>query len=168
MSFRPWLVLSVSIGFLSGCGPATSPVATGAAQKATPAPRADDDKDGHDHDHEHDHDHDAPETVAEAITQLEKMCADTKAHLAARDFDKADGPVHMVGHLLEACGDLVAKEKPAAEAEARRALDAIFECFDKFDTAIHAAAEEAREKLDYAEHAPAIEAAIAKLKELAR
>ena len=72
----------------------------------------------------------------------------------------------MVGHLLEELGAIVAKEKPAAEAEARKALDAVFECFDKIDSAIHAADEEARKALDYAEHAPAIEAAIAKLKEL--
>jgi hypothetical protein len=73
-----------------------------------------------------------------------------------------------VGHLLEDLGELVAKETPAAEAEARKAIDAVFECFDKIDSAIHAADEEARKKLDYAEHAPAIEAAIAKLKELTK
>ena len=106
--------------------------------------------------------------MAEGIAQLEKLCADAKAHLTAGDFDKADGPVHMVGHVLEDLGDLVVKEKPAAEAEARKALDAIFECFDKVDTAIHAADDEARKQLDYAEHSPAIEAAIAKLKELTK
>ena len=51
-------------------------------------------------------------------------------------------------------------------AEAKQALEAIFESFDKLDTVIHGADEEARKKLDYAEHAPAIEAALAKLKEL--
>jgi hypothetical protein len=104
--------------------------------------------------------------VAEGLAQLEKLCADVKAHLAAGDHEKADGPVHMVGHLLEELGELVAKEKPAAEAEAKQALEAIFESFDKLDTVIHGADEEARKKLDYAEHAPAIEAALAKLKDL--
>ena len=104
--------------------------------------------------------------MAAGIAQLEKLCADVKAHLAAGDHEKADGPVHMVGHLLEELGELVAKEKPAAEAEAKQALEAIFESFDKLDTVIHGADEEARKKLDYAEHAPAIEAALAKLKDL--
>lgn len=146
------------LAFVIGCAPSAPPAASAKPQ----AGHAHDD-----HDHGHDHgDHEEPQTVAEGIAQLEKLCADAKAHLAAGDHEKADGPVHMVGHLLEELGELVAKEKPAAEAEARKALDAIFECFDKVDTAIHAADDEARRKLDYAEHAPAIEAAIATLKEL--
>lgn len=146
-------------GLLIGCAPATPP----AAPPPRPAAAA------HDHDHDHDHgDHDEPETVAEGLAQLEKLCADVKAHLAAGDHEKADGPVHMVGHLLEDLGELVAKEKPAAEAEAKQALEAIFESFDKLDTVIHGADEEARKKLDYAEHAPAIEAALAKLKDLTK
>jgi len=144
-------------GLLIGCAPAAPP----ATPSSRPAAAA------HDHDHDHDHaDHDEPETVAAGLAQLKKLCAEVKAHLAAGDHEKADGPVHMVGHLLEELGELVAKEKPAAEAEAKQALEAIFESFDKLDTVIHGADEEARKKLDYAEHAPAIEAALAKLEEL--
>ena len=144
-------------GLLIGCAPAAPP--------ATPSPRPA--AAAHDHDHDHDHaDHDEPETVAAGLAQLKKLCAEVKAHLAAGDHEKADGPVHMVGHLLEELGELVAKEKPAAEAEAKQALETIFESFDKLDTVIHGADEEARKKLDYAEHAPAIEAALAKLEEL--
>lgn len=149
------LAFAVGGVLVIGCDSASPP----AAAPARPAAAA--------HDHDHDHgDHDEPETVAEGVAQLEKLCADVKAHLAAGDHEKADGPVHMVGHLLEDLGKLVAKEKPAAEAEAKQALEAIFESFDKLDTVIHGADEEARKKLDYAEHAPAIEAALAKLKEL--
>lgn len=159
MLCRAWTMRIVACCLVLGCAPATPP-AMGTAAK----PQA-----SHDHDHDHDHgDHDEPETLAEGLTQLEKLCADVKAHLAAGDHDKADGPVHMVGHLLEELGELVAKEKPAIEAEAKRALEAIFESFDKLDTVIHGADEEARKKLDYAEHAPAIEAALAKLKELTK
>jgi hypothetical protein len=173
MSCRTSCIALAYLAFVIGCAPS----APSASPVKTAAGKAHDDHDDHDdhghehddHDHGHDHgDHEEPETVAQGIAQLEKLCADAKAHLAAGDFGKADGPVHMVGHLLEDLGELGVKEKPAAEAEARKALDAIFECFDKVDTAIHSADDEARKKLDYAEHAPAIEAAIAKLKELAK
>jgi len=165
MSCRIACVAVAYLAFVTGCAPSAP---TAPAPAKTAAGHSHDEHDEHD-EHDHDHgDHEEPETVAAGLAQLEKICADAKAHLAAGDYDKADGPVHMVGHLLEDLGELVAKEKPAAEAEARKALDAIFECFDKVDTAIHAADEEARKKLDYAEHAPAIEAAIAKLKELTK
>jgi len=165
MSCRIACVAVAYLAFVTGCAPSAP---EWPAPAKTAAGHSHDEHDEHD-EHDHDHgDHEEPETVAAGLAQLEKICADAKAHLAAGDYDKADGPVHMVGHLLEDLGELVAKEKPAAEAEARKALDAIFECFDKVDTAIHAADEEARKKLDYAEHAPAIEAAIAKLKELTK
>ena len=164
--------LSLIAGFLLvGCAPAAP---TAPPPAVPPAAHAVADRDhghdhGHDHDHDHDHgDHETPKTAAAGIAHLEKLCADVKAHLAAGDHAKADGPVHMVGHLLEDLAALVAQEKPAAEAEARKALDSVFDCFDKLDTVIHGADEEARKKLDYAEHAPAIEAALAKLKELTK
>lgn len=167
MPCHAWIAVVIVSGCLIvGCAPAAPPAAPAPARQA----QADHDHDDkHQQDDKHDHgEHEEPETVAAAIAQLEKLCADTKAHLAAGDYEKADGPVHMVGHLIEDLGELVAKEKPAAEADARQALDAVFECFDKLDTVIHGADEEARKKLDYAEHSPAIEAALAKLKELTR
>jgi hypothetical protein len=160
MFYRITGVAVAYLAFVSGCAPSAPPASPANATAAN-------DHDDHEHDHDHG-DHEEPETVAAGLAQLEKICADARVHLAAGDYDKADGPVHMVGHLLEDLGELVAKEKPGAEAEARKALDAMFECFDKIDSAIHAADEEARKKLDYAEHAPAIEAAIAKLKELTK
>ncbi len=161
MSCRIICAAIALLALATGCAP-SAPTAPAAAK--TPATNA-----HTDHDHAHDHgDHEEPKTVAAGLAQLEKLCADVKAHLAAGDHEKADGPVHMVGHLLEDLGELVAKEKPAVEAEAKQALEAVFESFDKLDTVIHGADEEARKKLDYAEHAPAIEAALAKLKELTK
>lgn len=178
MSCRTLSLIVAALAYAGGCAP-SAPTARPSATATATVGHAHDDHGGHehdehddeddddDHDHGHEHaDHDEPETVAGGIAQLEKLCAEAKAHLTSGDHDKADGPVHAVGHLLEDLGELIGKEKPAAEAEARTALDAIFECFDKVDSAIHAADEEARKKLDYAEHAPAIEAAIAKLKHL--
>jgi len=174
MSCHNWIACLVSAGLAAGCSPAAPPPTPPATAHARHDHDHDDhddhdEHDDHDHDHDHDHgkdDHDEPETVAAGIAELEKLCADVKTHLAAGLHDKADGAVHMVGHLLEDIGELVSKEKPAAAAEAKQALDAVFDCFDRFDTALHAADEEARRKLDYAEHAPAIEAAVAKLKGL--
>lgn len=164
MTIRFGLFATLAATLMAGCAPETAP-----APSAGPAVAQTDRDADHGHDHDHAHaDHDEPETVAEAVAQLERLWAETKAHLAAGDHEKADGPVHMVGHLLEDLGGLVAKEKPAVEAEARKAGEAIFDCFDKIDTAIHAADEAVRKKLDAAEHAPAIEAALAKLKELTK
>lgn len=173
MSCRLACVAVAYFAFVTGCAPSAPPAPAPTTTTAGHDHGHDDHEHAHDdhdhHEHEHDHgEHDEPETVAAGIAQLEKLCADVKAHLAVGDHDKADGPVHMVGHLLEDLGELFAKEKPAVEAEARKALDAVFECFDKIDTTIHAADEEARKKLDYAEHNPAIEAAIAKLKDLTK
>ena len=169
-------VLALGCLILFGCAPATAPSSTPAA--APPAAHAAHDHgtdkaaaDDHDHDHDHDHeDHEHPATLAAGLADLESICAHVKESLAAGDREKADDKVHMVGHLLEDLQELVADSKPAAEAEAvaKKALEEIFDCFDKMDTALHAADEEVVKKLDYAEHAPRIEAAIAKLKELAK
>lgn len=164
MTIRFGLFAALATTLLAGCAPETAP-APSAGPVAAKIDHADDHGHGHDHAHA---DHDEPETVAEAVAQLERLWAETKAHLAAGDHEKADGPVHMVGHLLEDLGELVAKEKPAVEAEARKAGEAIFECFDKIDTAIHAADDAVRKKVDAAEHAPAIEAAIETLKNLTK
>ena len=155
-----------------GCAPATTP-ATAPAVAPPAAAHADHDhgtkdaKGDHDHDHEHE-DHEHPATLAAGLADLEAICAHVRESLGAGDREKADDKVHMVGHLLEDLQELVADSNPAAEAEAaaKKALEEIFDCFDKMDTALHAADEEVAKKLDYAEHAPRIEAAIAKLKEL--
>jgi hypothetical protein len=63
---------------------------------------------------------------------------------------------------------LVIDSKPAAEVEttAKKALDDIFDCFDRMDTALHAADEAERKSLDYADHAATIGSSIQKLKDL--
>ena len=145
-----------------GCSPAAAPPASVDASHE------------HDHDHDHDgHDHgeedyDSPNTIAAGIAALEKICGEVKAELAEGDLDDADGKVHMVGHLLDDLRLLVIDSKPAAEVEtaAKKALDEIFDCFDKMDTALHAADEAERKSLDYADHASTIEAAIKSLKNL--
>lgn len=158
------VLLLIACAATVGCGEATPPGVAPAA-KVT---HADHD---HDHDHGHDHgDHEHSETVAAGLEKLEQICREVKAELAEGDHEEADGKVHMVGHLLDDLRGLVIDSKPAAQVEeaAKKALDDIFECFDKMDTALHSADAEAVKKLDYAEHAPTIEAAIKKLKDLFR
>ena len=167
--FAPvFLPLSIACAAMMGCGEPSPPVAPPAAK----AVHADHDHgDHHDHDHDHDHgheDHEHPETIAAGLAGLEKICREVKEELAEGDHEEADGKVHMVGHLLDDLRGLVVDAKPAADVEeaAKKALDDIFDCFDKMDTALHSSDPEAVNNLDYAEHAPAIEAAIQKLKTL--
>lgn len=148
-----------------GCAPASAPPRTPQATVH--------DHDHHDHhdDHaHHGHGHDEgrerPETLAGALAELEKVCADVKAALAKKDLDEADGHVHMVGHLLDDMHSLVGSSGLADEAAsaAKKALDQVFDCFDSMDTALHSSNEDVRKAIDYLEHEPKIEAAIGELK----
>ena len=121
---------------LSGCSSSSPPVKP-AADKAAAA--------GHDHDHDHGHDHeehehDHPESFAAGVAQLQATVAAVKDHLAVGATDAADEVVHGLGHLIEDVQGLMSKEKLSDEAKATasKALDELFECFDKLDTAIHA------------------------------
>ena len=117
-----------------GCS-SSSPPAKPAAEKAAAG--------GHDHDHGHDHEeheHDHPESFAAGVAQLQAAVAAVKDHLAVDATDVADDAVHALGHLIEDVQGLLSKEKLGAEAKAAasKALDELFDCFDKLDTAIHA------------------------------
>jgi predicted small lipoprotein YifL len=119
---------------LSGCS-SSSPPAKPAAEKAAAG--------GHDHDHGHDHEaheHDHPESFAAGVAQLQATVAAVKDHLAVGATDAADEAVHGLGHLIEDVQSLLSKEElgDEAKAAASKALDELFECFDKLDTAIHA------------------------------
>jgi hypothetical protein len=160
------IVLLPLVCLAIGCAPAaTPPSATTARVDASHEHDHDHGHDGHDHG---DEDYDSPNTIAAGIAALEKICGEVKSELAEGDLDDADGKVHMVGHLLDDLRVLVIDSKPAAEVEttAKKALDDIFDCFDKMDTALHAADEAERKSLDYADHASTIEASIQKLKSL--
>ena len=116
---------------LAGCESAAPPAA-GTGQKAA-----------HGHDHNHDHaDHDHPETLAEGVAQLAEAAAAVEKHLASGATDAADEVVHGVGHIIEDIQGLLPKENRTVEAKAAaaKALDEVFECFDKLDTALHAPA----------------------------
>lgn len=171
-------VVAAAVSVLAvGCAPASSPQAKPAATAVAH------DHDGHDqaHDHgkksdhdDHPHDHDHGEhaghdTLAGALAELEKICATVKEELGKKNLDEADGHVHMVGHLVDDMHRLIDSGKLAddAKAAAKKALDEVFDCFDKLDTALHSSDEKVKEAIDYLEHEPRIQAAVSELKKAA-
>lgn len=116
----------------AGCSSSSPPAAT------TPAAH------GHaDHGHDHGgHEHDHPESFAAGVAQLQATVAAVKDHLAVGASDAADEAVHALGHLIDDVRALAAHEQLGSEATATatQALDDLFDCFDKLDTAIHAPA----------------------------
>ena len=68
-------------------------------------PKADAGADTADHGHDHAH----AETLADAVKELEGICATIKAAFAKDDAEAAHEPMHEVGHVLGEIPDLVAK-----------------------------------------------------------
>jgi hypothetical protein len=136
-----WLPVWATVVVVApGCGePAPAPVVGPVPSAVKPA--------DHDHAHAHDHEHGAaatgghahPETLPAAVTELKELVAKVREALSSGDREKADGPVHEVGHLLEDIEGLVTKAKLPAERETavKQALGEIFQAFDTLDTAIH-------------------------------
>lgn len=161
----------------TGCAPAA---------KQPPAAAKTASKDEHDHDHaeaakkpdakpaakdaksDGDHaDHKHPETLAEGVAELETLVGTVKEHLKADAKEKADDAVHLIGHLLEDVEKLVPAAKLSAEAEtaAKKAVEELYACFDKLDTALHAEAGKGDSPGDvHKQVAEKIEAAIKQLK----
>lgn len=163
IEIAPALCLSGMLAFVAiGCAPASRP-----PKPAVVASPDHDDRAHHDHDHGHaDHDHESHETLAGALGELEKTCANVKTALAGKDLDEADGHVHMVGHLIDDMHSLIgsAALPDEVKATAKKALDEVFECFDAMDTVLHSSNEDVRNAIDYVEHEPTIVAALAQLK----
>lgn len=168
---RPFLLTaSVAATILAwtaaGCAPApTKP----AAPPAAGGEKANSDAKAKDHDHDHG-DHDHPETLAEGVAELEATAKDVATKLAGASQEAADDALHAAGHLVEDLRGLLEKEKDlSAEARAagKKALDELFDCFDKLDTAMHSGADEAKEKVAevHASLKEKIEAAVGSLKD---
>jgi len=132
----PVLAIALLAWTAAGCAPAAKP-------KEEPKAAAGD------HDHGHDHgDHAHPETLAAGVAELEATAKDIATKLAAGSQEAADDAVHAAAHLLEDLQGLLDKQKDLsteARAAGKKALDELFECFDKLDTAMHAGADEAKE-----------------------
>ena len=173
------LALLVAAGtWIAGCsqpaGPAGQQRPGSGTQVGTNHDHAHDDHAHDDHGHD-DHGHDdaasftPPKTLAEAVAQLKQLSADIEAALAEKKTKLADDLVHNAGTLIE---DLHKKIDAAdlqekAQAAATAAADAIFDVYDKLDTALHGAEEELK-KIDFSTYGPSLNAATATLEELLR
>jgi hypothetical protein len=146
-------------GALCGCGPAAAP-------PAKPAPAAVAHRDHAEHDHA-DHDHDHPTTLAGAVVEVEKAWKQIRDALKAGDRDAADDKVHEVGHLLEDCESLVAKQPAAAREAAKQGVEEIFDCFDTLDAALHGD-DDAWKKIDVDGIGKRLDAVFGKLAALAK
>jgi hypothetical protein len=146
---------------IAGCQPgtATKPAPAATAATTTKAPAGDHDHAGHDHgDHDHaDHDHAAaakgkpaaeadaehhhehPDSLAGLAAEVEKLAGVVSAAMAEGVREKADGPLHEIGHLLEDVEHLAkeAKLAPEVEAAVTKAGSDLFDAFDALDRAVH-------------------------------
>ena len=162
LALSPALVLGGL--FLVGCSSSAppAPVAKKGADVGPALPAAkgahdDHDHAGHDHDgHDHgshdgdkaeatpagegdDHGHHHPETLDELVGELDKLVAVVKEGMEANVREKADAPVHELGHFLGDVEGLAKEAKLPAEVETAviAASEALFTAFDKIDVAIH-------------------------------
>lgn len=166
---------SILAVFLLGCGPSggESTGSQPAGQAAAPHEHADhehaDHKDG---DHPHDgHEHaDAVSgkpsaDFAAVVTGLQQEYEAIRDAFRAGDKGKADGPLHQVGHTLEALPELAAKAKLGEQdvAAAKSAATVMFEAYGEIDEAIHGGKDP-----DYGAAADKLDKAMAELSELAK
>lgn len=171
------LVMSLASLLAAGCSTAEKPMSS-AAKPAAPAKgghdhaddhgsakAAHDDHAGHDHAAEHDH----PTTLAAGIAELEALTRDVADKLAGDAHEAADDAIHAAGHVIDDVRGLLAKETITADAKeaATKALDELFECFDKLDVAMHAEAKEGAETVAeiHASIAARVQEAVTALKE---
>ena len=123
-----------------GCEPAAKPKPGAGADTSSGGP-------------EHAH----AETLADAVKELEGICATIKAAFAKDDAEAAHDPLHDVGHVLEEIPDLVAKSAldEAGKAEALAAKKSLYESFEAVDQGMHGSGGK-----KYSEVAEAIDAAL--------
>jgi ElaB/YqjD/DUF883 family membrane-anchored ribosome-binding protein len=137
------LCCSLAGWLTAGCSPAEKPAATATKPAAAAAGHDDHDHDEHGHDEAHGH----AETLAEGVAELGELTREIAEKLAGDAHDAADGAVHAAGHLLEELKEKVAAEELTDDAKeaATKALDELYECFDKLDVALHSTAKEGAE-----------------------
>ena len=187
LALSPALVLGGLL--LAGCNGSAPPAAVakkgadiGPALPAAKGSHDDHDHAGHDHaGHDHApadsapaealpadegeaHDHHHPETLAELVGELDKLVAVVKEGMEANVREKADAPVHELGHFLGDVEGLAKEAKLPADVEASviAASEALFTVFDKIDIAIHGADDLAKV---WGDEAAGIEAGMKTLKD---
>ena len=103
------------------------------------------------------------ESFAETLTEIDDLRAEVKKSFAADELDKADGPVHGIGHLLQELPQLAAKESPSESdrQQVKQAVDMLMESFAAVDERVHGGDGVGK---SYDEVAIQIDEAIARLK----
>jgi len=150
------LVVLLAVGLL-GCGQAGND-ATRAKQAASH------DHDGHDHDgHDHsghDHAQTQPEDFPAGVAAVRQHYEAIRDAFQANDADKAHGPLHGVGQLIEALPALAAKAELGEQelASVKSASAAMFEAYGEIDHALHTG-----KQADYAAAADKLDKSMADL-----
>ena len=93
-----------------------------------------------DHEHaEHEHgEHEHHESYAAAVAELDQLRGEVKAALSENNLEKADEPIHEIGHILGELPELAAKEAELAnDSTVKPAIDDLFDCFNQIDKKVH-------------------------------
>jgi len=143
---------------LTGCG------SSGTAAPTTSAADHDDD---HDHDAHGDHPDGTSASLAGAVSEVERLRGEIQAAFAAGQLEKADGPVHAIGHLLEDLPKLAATKSlsEADQQQVKRSVDALMNNFAALDERVHGG-DSAGKSFD--EVAAQIESALTELKSIGK
>ena len=136
------LILGFSLLVGSGCTESSTTVDTGNSGE-------------HAHSHD-DHDH-GPESIKDAMTELKTMRDTIRDAFAKNDPDGAHGPLHEVGHVLEAIPELAKKEKVSAENQAaiEKDVNSLMDAFGRVDKTMHG-----QEGSTYSEESATIDATL--------
>ena len=107
---------------------------------------------------------DSPMSFKDSVSKLSEMNQVIKTSLASDDLDKAHGPLHEVGHVLEALATAAKNEKfsEADMATIKSAKEDLFDAFGEIDKTFHGG-----EGATYDEVANKITGAMNKLKSFA-
>ena len=94
----------------------------------------------HDHEpHGDDHVQSQFESLADVSAKVKQFRSSIQEAFAASDMDKADGPVHEVGHLLAEIPKLAENWSLSAteQRQVNQAVDSLMDCFGALDERIH-------------------------------
>lgn len=131
---------------LVGCGSSD--------QSVSDSPSASSSLDDHDHgDHDHDgHDHGEgghPETLAEAVGQINDMGSKITAAFAKGDPDDAHDELHEIGHVIECLPELAKKAglPEPKQQKVSEATETLMDAFGELDGTLHGGGEVDVEKI---------------------
>lgn len=150
-------LVAITCVSVAGCG--------GSQTTASNPPSKQQDHDHASHGDEQGHAH--PESFAEAVTEVEELCAAIKTAFAADKLEEADGPVHEICHLVEELPALAAKESLSAadQQQIKQSVDALMDSFAALDERVHGGDSAGK---SYDEVAAQIDSALAELKSIGK